>query len=430
MSVPKIVSPNSLELLAPAGGWVQLHAALAAGADAVYFGVEGFNMRAGAKNFSQAELPELVKTVHESGARAYLALNVIVYESELADLGMVLEAAIEAGVDAVIASDIAVIEAARNRGLPVHISTQMSLSNSAAIAFFYGLGVRRFVLARECSLESIEMMRGNLARTLGEPAAAAIEIEAFVHGAMCVSISGRCFMSGFTTGKSANRGACTQPCRREYQVLDKRGEAAFEFTEGHVMSPKDLCALPFLERLIEAGIVSFKIEGRSRSADYVSEVVGAYRTCLDYYCAHAAEKESVAFQEQFSAVKADALERVKRVYNRDFSDGFYFGKPIGDWTTPSGNQSSHQRVYVGKVVNYFSQQGVAELKLEGEALKLGCEIFFEGKQTGWLPQRVESMQYEHQACVEAPKGSCVGVKTTALVRKNDAVYRLVERTLC
>ncbi len=248
------------------------------------------------------------------------------------------------------------------------------------------------------------------------------EIEAFVHGAMCVSISGRCFMSGFQTGKSANRGECTQPCRREYQVLDTRGEVAFHLEESHVMSPKDLCVLPFIEQLIEAGVTSFKIEGRNRSADYVQTVVQAYRECIDYYTTH---KNEAGFSVAFAELKTSAMSRLRSVYNRDFSEGFYFGKPMGDWTTPSGNQATHRRVYVGKVVNYYAKPCVAEIKLEGDALETGDELFFEGEQTGMFEQRAESLQIDHQEITSAPKGVCVGLKTILPVRKNDVLYKRV-----
>lgn len=413
---------SGLELLAPAGGWPQLRAALKAGANAVFFGVEDFNMRAGAKNFSLEELCEIVKTAHEQRAKAYLTLNIIIYEDELTALENLLDHVAQAGVDAIIAWDFAVIEKARERGIPVHISTQMSISNSASLAYFVDQGIRRFVLARECTLEAIVAMRASLEKRYGEMAQE-IEIEAFAHGAMCVSISGRCFMSGSCCGKSANRGECTQPCRREYHIVDKRGDVAFDVSDGHVMSPKDLCALPFLEKLIEAGIMSFKIEGRNRSADYVYETVGAYRRVLDYYLENQAQE---GFEEGFAKVKEAAMASVRTVYNRDFSEGFYFGKPMEDWTTPSGNQATTRRVYVGKVTHYFSKASVAEVKIEAEGLTLGDAIFFEGDTTGCLPQTLDSMQIDHQAVDRAPKGCAIGLKTVDTVRLNDKVYKVVE----
>lgn len=407
-----------VELLAPAGGWPQLQAALKAGADAVFFGVEGLNMRANAKNFRKEELPEIVATAHAQGAKAYLALNTLIYEPELGALDELLEAAAQARVDAVIAADFAVVEKTRARGLPLHLSTQLSLSNSAALGFFVELGVRRFVLARECTLEQIAAIRQGLRARFGR-VAEEVELEAFAHGAMCVSTSGRCSLSAHTTGKSGNRGACTQPCRREYTLVEREGDLSFAIEEGHLLSPRDLCTLPFIEVLLEAGIVSFKIEGRGRAADYVYEVVTAYREVIDCYLQQRQEPD---FAERSAQAKERGLGRVRRVYNRDFDSGFYLGKPMGDWTTGAGNQASQRRSYLGQVVHFYDRLSVAEIELKSDDLALGDAIAFEGNTTGWLPQAVESMQIDQNAIEQAHKGQTVGLKTIGPVREGDRVY--------
>lgn len=414
------MSPNrTLELLAPAGDWPHLQAALQSGADAIYFGVDGWNMRAGARNFGLQDLSQVVSVAHEQGARAYLALNTLCYEDELDALEGLLDRVRAAAVDAVIAADLAVIELCLQRGIPVHISTQMSVSNSQSILFLYKRGIRRFVLARECSLEDIATIRQNLKNKLGERADE-IELEAFAHGAMCVSVSGRCFMSAHLTGKSANRGECTQPCRREYTLVDERGEARFRLNKGHLLSPKDLCTLPFLEKLVDAGIHSFKIEGRNRSADYVRTVIDVYRRTLDHLIRH---RHRLDFEQSYTALKTVGLSRLQSVYNRGFSEGFYFGKPMSDWNTAPGNQASQRRVYVGKVMHYYPKVGVAEVLLEADSLELGNDIFFEGKQTGVVEQTLESLEIEHCPQQTVPKGERVGIRTAEIVRVGDKLYK-------
>jgi len=324
-------APPEIELLAPAGGWTQLHAAIDAGADAVYFGIDRFNMRSKAGNFREEELPEVVTALHGAGVRAYLTLNALVYERELSELREVVGYAKASFVDAVIAADIAAIEEARKTELPVHISTQMSIANSAAMAFWWDRGIRRFVLARECDLDAVARIRASM-RNRYEAENMRLRIEAFAHGAMCVAVSGRCFMSGYDTGRSASRGDCAQPCRHAYEVRPVRGEnEGFVVEESHVMSPRDICTLPFLEQVLDAGVNCLKIEGRNRSPDYVHTVVTAYRRAIDTYLSFRGKPE---LEAQLDRVKAEEMDHLSRVYNRGFSQGFYMGRPTQDWTTP------------------------------------------------------------------------------------------------
>lgn len=409
------------ELLAPAGDWKNLGAALEAGADAIYFGVRGLNMRAGARNFTVRDLPRIVATCHEAGAKAYLALNVLVMEGELARLDKVLRSASAAGVDAVIASDFAVITRARELGLAVHASTQMSVANSATLAALHGLGVERFVLARECSLKDLRRMRTALSRRLGKRVAAAVELELFAHGAMCVSVSGRCFMSEHECGKSANRGACTQPCRREYRIVAERGGSEWVVGKDYVLSPKDLCTLPFLEQLIEAGADSLKIEGRLRSPEYVAVVVGAYRRVLDFYAARRGKR---GWREDFEALKRKETERVGEVYNRGFSAGFYQGKPVGEWARTEGNKATKRRVLVGTVLNFFRKPSVAHVAVQVAALAEGDELLFEGPTTGFFMQKAGALQSGGAAAARVEAGGEATLVVERLVRPGDKVYAM------
>lgn len=405
------------EIMSPAGDWISLRAAVGAGCDAVYFGIKGINMRAGAKNFSLSDLDRIVGYCHKKGVSAHLAVNSIVYEKELSKVCRIVAKAKEVGVDAIIAWDMAVINEARKRMIPVFMSTQMSVSNSESIIFYYKtLGIKRFVLARECSIDDIKKIQKNLKKNYGIED---IEIEVFVHGAMCVSISGRCFMSQNKFGRSANRGECLQPCRREYLVTDIEEKHKFNVGHDYILSPKDLCTIPFIEKLIEAGVASFKIEGRNRSPEYVKVVTEAYRRAIDYYSANKGKR---GFAKDFEAVKKELVNDLKKVYNRGFSSGFYMGKPIEEWTDAYGSKATTRKEYAGVVKNYFRKSGVAEIKVESNEFEVGDEIMFQGPTTGVVSQKVDSIEVHHKKVKKAVKGKPVAVKTNELVRVNDKVY--------
>jgi len=413
--MPKKPTP---ELLAPAGDWKSLDAALDAGADAVYFGVRGFNMRAAAKNFTTRDLPKVVMLCHKRKVRAYLTLNVVVFEREIAPLERLLKAAKKAQVDGVISADFAVMATACKLGLAVHASTQMSVANSASITFLHGLGVRRFVLARECSLDDIRRIKATLRKALGKKAGG-VTIEAFAHGAMCVSMSGRCFLSNFEGGKSANRGECSQQCRREYRIIEERGGQEWTLGKDYILSPKDLCTLPFLEKMIAAGVDSLKIEGRNRGPEYVSTVVAAYRRVLDFY---AENKGRRGWLNRFEELKTELLTTLGNVYNRGFSSGFYCGKPIEKWSTKPDNVSPMQKRFVGTVVNFFKKHSVAEIAVQATPFALGDELFIEGHTTGFFRQKVESLQIESQSVAQAPTGVNVALRVAEPVRRGDKLY--------
>jgi putative protease len=399
-----VSSRSRPELVAPAGNPAMLRAVLEAGADAVYFGVRGFNMRATARNFGAGELTEIVAACHSHGARAYLTVNTLIYEQEIPLLERLLEQARAAEVDAVIAWDMAVLQAAGEVGLEIHLSTQASLSNSRAASAYRALGVRRCVLARECSLQQLEEIRRR----------GILEIEAFAHGAMCVSVSGRCFLSEFLYGRSANRGDCLQPCRRAYDTYRIRErEEGNELVLGndYVLSPQDLCTLPFLDRLAPQ-VDALKIEGRGRSVEYGATVVRVYRQAL----------EAIAAGTFSAAVVKAGLAELRRVYNRGFSSGFYLGRPLDAFTRREGSQAEKRKTNLGRVENFFSRNMVAEILVTSGELSLGDEILVIGPTTGLLEARVESLEMENSPVKSAGKGQRVGVKLPGRVRRNDQVF--------
>lgn len=406
--------------MAPAGDFVCLSAALQSGADAVYFGIRGSNMRAGARNFGISDLPRAADECRNAGAKAYLALNGIYFDSEAALLDAHVRAARDAGVDAVIAWDFAAIERALGAGLEVFLSTQAGVANSDGVcAYFRRFGIRRFVLARECSLDDIASIKGRAAEKIGPENAGKIEIEAFAHGAMCVSISGRCFMSQYAYGKSANRGECLQPCRREYSIREKRENGAeFELGDGFVMSPKDLCTLPFVEKLFEAGVDALKIEGRSRNAQYVSAATGAYRAARDFWLARRGES---GFDEKFAELKKSLMPQLAQNFNRGFSDGFYMGRPAGDWTS-GGNRAAAKKLILGRVRNYLPRAGVAEIIMDDNAARIGDTLCVEGNSTGYVEFELKSAQIGGEDAGELRKGQVATIKVPSKMRPNDRVY--------
>ena len=411
------------EIMAPAGNKAALNAALKAGCDAVYFGMTNFSMRAAASNFTNAGMKELVRMCHAKGVRAYVTINVVIYESEKQKLRKALQTAKDAGVDAVICWDYAVVMMAHEMGIEAMVSTQMSVSNSSAMIFLnQQFGIKRFVLARECTLKDLIRIRKELKdRGLDD----VIEIEVFAHGAMCVAVSGRCFMSENAFGKSGNRGECRQPCRREYHVTDVDGKVSFDLGHNYVMSPKDLCTIPFIEKLLKAGVNSLKIEGRNRSPEYVYTTVKAYRDVVDFYYANKGRK---GWREQFDAVKEAAFTEVSKVYNRGFSDGFYMGQPINEWVNGGGNQATIRKMHLGQVRNYYQKAGIAQVRVEGQQFKIGDTLQFEGPNTGMVQVIVEHMLDEDDTPVTvAQKGMLVTLKVPEKVRRTDRLYVLRER---
>lgn len=394
------------ELLAPAGDFVSLGAAIQGGGDAVYFGVSGpFNMRQAAGNFRLEDLPEVSRICRSAGVKAYLAANTLVFDPELPELRRLLETAV-GRVDAVIGWDPAVLLACRELGLPVHVSTQASVANRAAANLYRQLGASRLVLARECTLEEVTAIRQ----------ASGLEVEVFVHGAMCMAVSGRCFLSQAVFGKSGNRGDCLQNCRRQYRVTDTDGEGDFIIGEGQVMSAQDLCCLPFLEQVLATGADSLKIEGRNRSAHYVRTVVSAYRRALDAWAAGTLD----------AGLKEELTAELARVFHRGFSSGFCFGRPVASFTEAEGSQASESRQFVGKVVNHYARPGVAEILVQDQVFGVGDRLCFEGPTTGTESLEVSEVRQEEQPVPAVVRGRAT-LKLPFVVRENDKVYRLVRK---
>ncbi len=415
----KIICGKKPEIMSPAGNWISLRTALDAGCDAVYFGIKGINMRAGADNFLISEMKRVADLCHKKSVKAYLALNTVIHEKDIPKTIKIIDKAKQAGVDAVICWDFSIITASLSKKISVYLSTQMSILNSSSILHFYNsFGIKRFVLARECSLKEIMNVRKNLKAVLGKKAEQ-IEIEVFIHGAMCVSISGRCFLSQFQFNKSANTGECIQPCRREYLVTDLEEKRSFSVGSNYIVSPKDLCTLPFIEKLIEAGIESFKIEGRNRSPEYVGIVTSAYRKAVDFYFEN---RKNPGFKKEFEKLKKELLKEVEKVYNRGFSSGFFLGKPINEWTEKHGNIATTRKEYSGYVIKYYKKAGVAEVKIESNGFKKGDEIMFQGTTTGSFSQKAGSMEIEHVQIRCAEKGAILAVKTDRPVRTKDKLY--------
>lgn len=395
-----------MELLAPVGNWSMLSVAQQAGADAVYFGIKGFNMRAAAQNFSVEELPEVVKFCHEHNLKAYCTINIIIYQHELEKLEQYLQVLRQAEIDAIICWDLAVIQKCRELGLVVHLSTQASVSNAQAAKLYQEMGVKRIVLARECSLEDIQEIKQQTS----------LEIEIFIHGARCISYSGRCFMSQELFNKSANRGECLQSCRREYTVFDDEGKP-MKMENNFIMSAKDLCTLPILDKLVSLNINSFKIEGRNRPTDYVFKVVSAYRQALD------AIKNNMFTEE----LKTKLIRQLEEVYNKDFSRGFYVDYPYHERCNLYGSNSSVEKFLLGKVSNFYSRQNVVEFKLDNSDLKLGEKLAFIGPTTGYVEQIITEMHNDEGLTLEAKQGEIITIKLPQKVRINDQVYILTDR---
>ena len=388
-----------MQILAPVGNWSMLTAAVKAGCDAVYFGIKGINMRAGAANFELNEIYKVISYCHNNNVKAYCTVNVIIYEQELGKLNETLLKLKENNIDAIICWDLAVIKKCQELDLEIHLSTQASVSNSQSAKLWKKLGVQRVILARECSLEDVKEIKNKTD----------LEIEVFVHGARCISYSGRCFMSQELFNKSANRGECLQSCRREYKVTDEEGKEMI-MNNNFIMSAKDLCALPILKELTFVDCI--KIEGRNRGPDYVSKVVSIYRQALN-----------LIKQDQFTKEKINELtEHLKHVYNKDFSPGFFVDYPHHQRCNVYGNKSTTRKILIGKVNNYYTNISVAEFKIESNKFKIGDKLAFAGSTTGWEEVIIGEIHNDQGNIKTAKKGDIVSVKVNSKVRENDKIY--------
>ena len=409
---------SDIEIMAPVGSYEALAAAIQAGADAVYFGVGKLNMRAAsAANFSLDDLERIVEKAHKARIKAYLTVNTIVYEEEIDDLHAVIDRAKRAGVDAVIASDMAAIRYARQIGQEVHISTQCNISNSEAVRF-YAQWADTVVLARELSLEQVaEIHRRIEEDDIRGPHGERVLIEMFAHGALCMSISGKCYLSLYETGCSANRGACRQLCRRKYTVTDKETGAQLDIDGRYVLSPKDLCTVDFLDKMVAAGVRVLKIEGRARGAEYVKRVVECYDRALRAL-------EAGEYTPEFAT---GLKERLREVFNRGFWEGYYAGRPVVEHSPAYGSSATRRKVYVGKVVNFYRKLSVAEVAVEAAPVHIGEEIFFLGATTGVAEQTLTELHGpDGQPCESVAQGELCAIRTPGLIRRGDQLYKFVD----
>ena len=412
----QVMERKALEIMAPAGGFACLAAAIQGGADSVYFGIGHLNMRShAAGNFTQEDLPEVMRICRAAGVKAYLTLNITLYGEDLAAAYAVLDAAAAAGVDAVIASDMAAILYCRRMGLPVHISTQLSISNVEALRF-YAQFADVVVLARELRLEQVKAIHQAIeAEGICGPSGKPVRIELFAHGAFCMAVSGKCYLSLAAYGASANRGECMQVCRRGYLLRDYETLQEIQVDNKYLMSPKDLCTIEFVDKVVDAGVRVFKIEGRARSADYVRVCCSCYRRAADAVA-------DGSFTPQLGAALKTELATV---FNRGFWDGYYLGAPLGEWSAVYGSQATRRKVYVGKVTNWFDRIGVVEIQVEATPLRLGDELLFIGHTTGALPLDVSELRVDLEPAQECPQGvrCSVPVPGPDHPRRGDKVFR-------
>jgi putative protease len=411
------MTAKDIEIMAPVGSYESLMAAIQGGANSVYFGIGKLNMRSrSSKNFTLDDLEKITGICRENNIRSYITLNTIVYDKELSEMKQIVDAAKANNVSAIIASDQSVIQYASAQGVEVHMSTQTNITNIEAVKFWAHFA-DVMVTARELTIKQVaEITKQIESEQIKGPSGNLVQIEVFAHGALCMAVSGKCYISLDTMNSSANRGACLQSCRRGYKVSDMDGEIELEIDNEYIMSPKDLKTLDFIDKILEAGVRVLKIEGRGRSADYVKTVSRVYRAAADAYFAGTFTPENI---EKWNTELAS-------VYNRGFWDGYYMGSKIGEWTEQYGSMATKRKEYIGKVTNYFTKIGVAEIKLETKALAVGDEIQINGPTTGVYEATIEEIRVDEKSVEQSVKGELCSIKTTELVRRMDKVFRVFE----
>jgi putative protease len=408
---------NEIEIMAPAGSYESLMASIQGGADSVYFGIEQLNMRAGSSNnFTVDDLRKITGICRENSVKSYLTVNVVIYDDEIPLMHKIIDTAAGSGVSAIIASDLSAISYAFNIGMEVHLSTQLNISNIEALKF-YSRWADVAVLARELNLNQVK----NIYREINEnkirgPRGDLMRIEMFAHGALCMAISGKCYLSLHENNKSANRGLCYQTCRKSYLVTEKETGYQLEIDNEYIMSPKDLCTIGFIDKMIDAGVRVLKIEGRARSAEYVKTVTSCYN-----------EAVMAVTDGTYTNEKIDQwTRRLASVFNRGFWDGYYLGQKLGEWNTGYGSSATRRKVYLGKVTNYFSRLNVAEIKLENGDLKTGDVILVTGPTTGVFEYIAGEIRVDLKATEKALKGQFCSIKVPYILRRSDKVYKWID----
>ncbi len=411
-----MTTTGKIELMAPAGSFESLQAALDNGADSVYFGVEQLNMRARSSiNFTLDDLDEIARRCKEKNVRTYLTLNTIIYDHDLSIIKTLLDRAKQAHITAVIAMDQAVIAYARQIGMEVHISTQINITNIETVKF-YALFADTMVMSRELSLRQIKKICEQIEREqVKGPSGNLVEVEIFGHGALCMAVSGKCYLSLHSHNSSANRGACKQNCRKKYTVIDQESGFEIELDNEYMMSPKDLCTLDFLDQVIDTGAKVLKIEGRGRAPEYVATVIRTYREAIDAYYEGTYTKEKV---EKW-------MEALASVYNRGFWGGYYLGQKLGEWSGVPGSQATQKKVYIGKAMHFFPKTNISEFKIEAFDIKRGDKLLITGPTTGVQELILEDMYVNDQLSESAKKGDSCTFRTEFRTRPSDKLYKIV-----
>ena len=410
---------NDIEIMAPVGSYEALAAAIQAGAGSVYFGIGKFNMRSkSTKNFTLDDLHTISETCHAHGVKSYVTVNTVVFDEEMDEMHALLDAIKANNISAIIASDQSVIQYARKIGVGVHMSTQCNITNIEAVKY-YSQFADVMVTARELNINQVKHITEEIERQhITGPNGELVRIEVFCHGALCMAVSGKCYLSLDNFGTSANRGACVQPCRRGYEVTDRDKEITLAIENEYIMSPKDLCTLPFLDKVLAAGVKVLKIEGRGRSPEYTKVTVGVYREAVDAINAGS-----------FSAEKAAAwVERLRSVYNRDFWDGYYLGRKMGEWTKKYGSQATKTKLFIGTITNFFAKINVVEIRMETHDLSVGDEIMIIGPTTGVYEDTVKEIRVDLEPVNQTVKGELCSIPAHDIVRRGDKVYKIIEAT--
>jgi putative protease len=419
-TIKNISCDNNIEIMAPVGSWDALHSAINSGADSIYLGIGTLNMRSrSSSNFQISEIQSIVKICRENNVKLYITVNTVVYTDEIDNVNNLIRTLSESGADAVIASDMAVILACQKYKIPVHASTQLNISNIEAVRYFSKF-VDVIVLARELNLKQIsEITKTIKEENICGPSGNLIKIELFVHGALCMAISGKCYLSLDNFNLSANRGACIQVCRRGYRVEDIDKQVELEVDNEYIMSPKDLKTIDFLDKIIFAGVSVLKIEGRARSAEYVKTVVETYKDAVKTIKSGTFNKENI---DKWN-------DKLQSVFNRGFWDGYYLGQKMGEWAKIGGSQATKTKEYVGKITNFFTKMNVMEVLLESGEISIGDEIFIIGNATGVVEIKIEEIRVNLKKVNKAIKGDICSIKTNEFLRRNDKIYKVIDNLL-
>jgi len=410
-------SPEDVEIMAPVGSYESLIAAIQGGANSVYFGIGNLNMRSkSSKNFTLDDLVKISNICKENNIRTYITLNTVIYDHELTTMREIVDAAKANDITAIIASDQSVIQYAFSVGMEIHMSTQTNITNIEAVKY-YSQFADVMVTARELEIKQVKAITTAITeQNICGPSGKLVQIEVFAHGALCMAVSGKCYLSLDNLNSSANRGACLQQCRRKYTVTDKETGEQLEIDNEYIMSPKDLNTVALLDHLLDAGVRVLKLEGRGRSPEYVKTIASVYREAVDAW-----------FKGEYNQENIDKWnERLSKVYNRGFWDGYYMGSKFGEWTEDYGNQATEKKVYIGKVTNYFSKIGVAEIKIESHSLKVGEEIKIIGDTTGVYEDIIKEVRLDLEPVEEVKKGDVCSFATKELVRRGDKLYKVVK----